>query len=83
MSEYQTFIDLAQTAPLLAVLFFLWKSGFIKIGKNGKVNGIQGEINMLKDHAEIANKEMGFIKKSISCIEKDVAFIKGKLSAKD
>ena len=49
-------------------------------GKNDKKNGYQEQIDSLKDHADIANREMGAIKKSISKIEENVAYIKGKIS---
>jgi len=77
----KTIIDIAQTTPFIVVFYFLWKSGAIKIG-NGKKNGngYQAQIDDLKDHARVANEEMGEIRKDISAIRSDIAFIKGKLS---
>ncbi len=77
--ELKTYIEIAQIAPFFAVFYFLWKSGAIKIG-NGKKNGYQCQIDDLKKHADVANKEMGDIRKDISQIQKDVSFIRGKLS---
>ena len=81
MPDFTTFIDILQTAPFLAVFYFLWKSGAIKIG-NGKKNGnsYQCQIDLLNDHAKVANEEMGEMNKRIRNIEKDVSFIRGKLS---
>lgn len=42
----------------------------------------QEQIDQLKEHAKVANEEMGEIQESVSNIEKDVAFIKGKLNGK-
>ena len=69
-------IDLAQTSPLAAVLYLLWKSG--DIGR--RKNGVQCQINDLKSHAKVANDEMKIIKEDISGIKSDVSFIRGKLS---
>jgi len=46
---------------------------------NGKENGYQPQIDELKEHARIANQEMGEIRKDISDIKSDVAYIRGKL----
>ena len=81
MTDYTTIIDLIQTAPFLAVFYFLWKSGAINIG-NGKKNGIQGQIDELKKHAETANSEMSVIKDHISDIKADVSWIRGRISKK-
>ena len=79
MSDWTAIIDIAQTAPLIAVFYFLWKSGAINIG-NGKKNGIQAQIDELKEHAKTANEEMSTIKDHISDIKEDISFIRGKLS---
>ena len=81
MPDFNTFVDIAQTAPFIAVFYFLWKSGAIKIG-NSKKNGnsYQCQIDLLNDHAKVANDEMRDIKEDISEIKEDVAFIRGKLS---
>ena len=81
MNDYTAIIDLVQTAPFIAVFYFLWKSGAINIG-NGKKNGIQGQIDELKKHAEIANEEMSVIKDHISDIKADVSWIRGRISKK-
>ena len=80
MEDYTTIIDLIQTAPFLAVFYFLWKSGAIKIG-NGKKNGngYQCQIDVLNDHAKVANDEMGEMNKKIGKMAEDVSYIKGKL----
>ena len=84
MPDFNTFVDIAQTAPFIAVFYFLWKSGAIKIGNNKKNgNSYQCQIDSLSKHARIANDEVGKIQKDISEIKEDVAFIRGKLSAKD
>ena len=67
-------------------LIIAWKSGLLsfvsnlKKNGNGNGNGYQKQIDELHEHARVANGEMGEIRKSISAIEKDVSFIKGKLS---
>ena len=81
MNDYTALIDLLQTAPFIAVFYFLWKSGAINIG-NGKKNGIQGQIDELKKHAETANSEMSIIKEHISDIKADVSWIRGRNSKK-
>ena len=81
MNDYTALIDLLQTAPFIAVFYFLWKSGAINIG-NGKKNGIQGQIDELKKHAETANSEMSVIKDHISDIKADVSWIRGRISKK-
>ena len=83
MNDWNTVIDLIQTAPLIAVFYFLWKSGAIKIG-NGKKNsnGYQSQIDVLQGHAKVANSEMSVIKEHISDIKSDISFIRGKLSKK-
>ena len=81
MPDFNTFVDIAQTAPFIAVFYFLWKSGAIKIGnskKNG--NGYQCQIDALNDHAKVANDEMKIIKKDISEIKVDVSFIRVVIS---
>lgn len=81
MKDYTTIIDLIQTAPFLAVFYFLWKSGAIKIG-NGKKNGngYQCQIDDLKSHAKVANKEMGEMNKRMGKIEGHMEFIRGVIS---
>ena len=82
MPDVNTLVDIAQTAPLVFVFYLLWKAGVIKIGKNGKNNGYQGQIDDLKSHADVANKEMGAIREHIAQIESDVSFIRGVISKK-
>ena len=81
MPDFNTFIDIAQTAPFIAVFYFLWKSGAIKIG-NGKKNGnsYQCQIDELQNHAKVANSEMKIIKEDISEIKSDVSFIRWVIS---
>ena len=81
MSDWTAIIDLAQTAPFIAVFYFLWKSGAINIG-NGKKNGTQAQIDELKKHASTANSEMSIIKDHISDIKEELGYIKGLLNNK-
>ena len=46
----------------------------------GFANGYQPQIDILTDHARVANEEMGEIKKDVSTIKGDLEFIRGKLS---
>ncbi len=80
MPDFNTFVDIAQTAPFIAVFYFLWKSGAIKIG-NSKKNGnsYQCQIDALSDHARTSNEEVGKIQKDIVSIKEDVAYIRGKI----
>lgn len=47
--------------------------------ENGKNNGYQKQIDELHEHAQVANREMGEIRKDIIDIKENIAFIKGKL----
>lgn len=82
MIDLNTFVDLAQTAPLIAVFYFMWKAGIIKIGKNGngKKNGYQLQIDILTKHAETSNSEVGKIQKDIVLIKERLGYIKGVVS---
>ena len=81
MNDYTTLIDLVQTAPVIAVFYFLWKSGAINIG-NGKKNGVQAQIDELKKHAETSNREVGQINKKMGVMAEDISFIRGLLNNK-
>lgn len=86
-----TMIELAQTAPLVVVFYLMYKAGFFSNSRKEQgntiyKNGYQVQINSLKDHAAVANEEMGSIKsdmrevnRNLSKIGSDIAFIKGKL----
>ena len=65
---------------LIALLFakdYLLPSILKKLGLNGKnEDGYQGQINELKNHAKVANKEMGEIREDIRVIKNDIDWIK-------
>mgnify|MGYP001559719724 CR=1 FL=1 len=82
MSELDFLSGIGGTGGIILGLFFiLWKMGIIQFRKNG--NGTtEHRIKDLESHAEIANREMGEIKKDISDIKADVAWVRGKLDGK-
>ena len=82
MKDWNIIIELLQTAPFIVIFYLMWKGGMIKLNGNGKKNGYQAQIDDLKKHAEVANKEMGEMNKRMTDLQADVSFIRGKLSRK-
>ena len=79
MEEIKLFIGFIQSIGLTGLLILLAFPKTRKwLGFNG--NGKQPQIDELKEHARVANEEMGLIRADISTIKGDLEFIKGKLS---
>ena len=68
---------------LIALLFakdYLLAPILKKFGISTNGNGnYQAQIDVLKEHASVANSEMADIREDISAIRADLSFIRGKL----
>lgn len=70
----------------MAIFLVLERTGFFqyifkkKNGGNGNVQ--EHRIKDLETHADVANREMGDIRKDISDIKTDLAWVRGKLDGK-
>jgi len=70
---------------VLAVLFFLWKSGMIQFrksnGRNGYTNGhTNGEHEKLwKELKDIKDNHLREIKNCVSQVKQDIAYMRGKM----
>lgn len=80
MQELKTAIDFIQGIGFVGILIILSIPVLRKkLGFNGN-SKYQEQIDELKKHAQVANKEMGAIKESIAEIKSDISFIRGSLT---
>lgn len=78
MEQVITILSFLENGGMLGLLALLAFPKTRKwLGFNG--NNYQPQIDELKEHARVANEEMGVIKADISLIKSDVSYIRGKL----
>ena len=82
-------VPLAQALGVVLLIGIAERSGIpvvsiikkvLKLNGNGHQSGLQPQIDELHEHARVANSEMGEIRKDISDIKADVAFIRGLIT---
>ena len=80
MTDPTAIIGFVKDVGFTGILIILAVPKLRKIFFNGDSDVHQPQIDELKEHAKIANSEMGQVVDRLDEIEKDVSFIRGKLS---